>query len=362
MKLVKVLVGAGAALLSPVLIASAYAGLIAPEQAWLLAVLGLAFPLLFGATLLLLPALLILNRTMVWLPLSALLISMPTLLLHVRLHATTDAPQPDDIKLVSYNVRNFDLYNWSQEGVVLEQLIQQIRETAPDIICFQEFFNADTGVFRTVSRLRDSCSMPYYAMDKTVERENYGAWGLATFSRYPIVHHQALRFSERTFNSALLCGIRLGKDTLWVLNVHLQSIALEDPDYAYLEQMGQQLDFHLQPTRSIFRKLRYGFHMRPRQAEILQKVIDSLRGPVVLCGDFNDTPGSFVYRMLTRKLSDAFLSAGPAGWGTTYAGIIPLLRIDYVLVNEWLQVVRFQVDRRKLSDHHLISCHLRLRQ
>lgn len=349
-------------LLAAALLTSTYVGFISPENVWVLAAVGLAFPWLLLFNIVLLITVMIMARRVVWIPLLALVLSWPTLMLHLRLQQPSQSPSADDIKLVCYNVRNFDLYNWSQEGVQLEKILKLIASEKPDIACFQEFFNADTGAFRTVERLQEQCRLPYVALDKTVERPNYGAWGLATFSRYPIFYQRSIRFGQHTFNSALLSGVRIGTDTLWILNVHLQSIALEDPDYAYLKQIGSEMTFDLKPTQSIARKLRQGYRTRPEQARQLRRLVDSLDGPLVLCGDFNDTPGSYVYRRLSGPLRDAFLLAGSPGFGRTHAGTIPLLRIDYVMVNDRLNPVQFRINGRKLSDHYLLATHIRLKR
>lgn len=62
-------------------------------------------------------------------------------------------------------------------------------------------------------------------------------------------------------------------------------------------------------------------------------------GPTVLCGDFNAGPRSSVYRKLTAELRDAQRSAGNRGWSSrTFPALLPLRRIDHVLVSPELRV------------------------
>ena len=68
---------------------------------------------------------------------------------------------------------------------------------------------------------------------------------------------------------------------------------------------------------------------RAHQAEEIQRHIDGSPYPVILCGDFNDTPLSYTYRQLSRKLTDSFIEKG-RGIGNTYIGGFPSFRIDYV--------------------------------
>ena len=43
------------------------------------------------------------------------------------------------LKVMSFNVRLFDLYNWSQNEKQ-NQIISFIKKENPDIICFQEYY------------------------------------------------------------------------------------------------------------------------------------------------------------------------------------------------------------------------------
>jgi endonuclease/exonuclease/phosphatase family metal-dependent hydrolase len=75
------------------------------------------------------------------------------------------------------------------------------------------------------------------------------------------------------------------------------------------------------------------FAMRARQAEILREHIAASPHPVIVCGDFNDTPLSYSYRLMSKGLKDSFMEKG-WGLGTTYAGALPALRIDYILCSQ----------------------------
>jgi endonuclease/exonuclease/phosphatase family metal-dependent hydrolase len=81
------------------------------------------------------------------------------------------------------------------------------------------------------------------------------------------------------------------------------------------------------------------------------------RGPTVLCGDFNAGPRSAVYGRLTSELRDAQLLA-PQGAPPqrTFPALLPLLRIDHVLVSPELNVRGCKVPtglRAKLASDHL---------
>ena len=75
--------------------------------------------------------------------------------------------------------------------------------------------------------------------------------------------------------------------------------------------------------------------------------------PVILAGDFNDTPQSFMYNKIKNSgFCDAFQQAGH-GLGTTYAGYVPLLRIDYNFAQKnYFRVLKHEVIDARMSDHY----------
>jgi endonuclease/exonuclease/phosphatase family metal-dependent hydrolase len=79
-----------------------------------------------------------------------------------------------------------------------------------------------------------------------------------------------------------------------------------------------------------------------------------LHHPVVLMGDFNDSPISVIHRSLRRHFQDAYRATGRR-WGPTFwAGVIPI-RLDYIYVSPRIRVldcyVRNDRPARLASDH-----------
>ena len=75
--------------------------------------------------------------------------------------------------------------------------------------------------------------------------------------------------------------------------------------------------------------------------------------PIILCGDFNDTPTSYTYKQLSEGLNDSFSNAG-LGIGQTYNGKFPTLRIDYILHSPEFELNSFKTTDVNLSDHFLL--------
>ncbi len=98
---------------------------------------------------------------------------------------------------------------------------------------------------------------------------------------------------------------------------------------------------------------------RLRSAELItQRLPGASDGPVILVGDFNDTPGGATHRRLTAVLRDAWEHApqreGPAGTFHGFSGV-PGERIDWVLYRGLqplgLRTLSAPVEGRHVSDH-----------
>ncbi len=106
-------------------------------------------------------------------------------------------------------------------------------------------------------------------------------------------------------------------------------------------------------------KLKQAFLLREEQANYIAKHIQKSPYPVLVCGDLNDTPSSYAYNQLSHGLKDAFKEKG-IGFGSTYAGTLPFLRIDYAFTSQDCTVDAFRVIPISSSDHYPIYVHLKL--
>jgi len=264
------------------------------------------------------------------------------------------------IRIMSYNVQNFDLYNWNHNQESRDKILEIIKKQKPDIVCFQEFYTESGGAFDNISRIKEMLGLKHLYFHRTTVLKETHQWGLATFSRYPILSFKNITFPNSSNNGAVLTNLLINQDTLTLINVHLQSIQFRNPDYAYLQHVGQQKP-DLNQSRHIAGKLKRAFIARAVQAKLLAESLQKIKHKLILCGDFNDTPVSFAYHTLSKNMQDAFLKKG-FGFGATYAGSLPLLRIDYLLFGKYFRINGFRIIHETYSDHYPIIASFSIKQ
>jgi len=314
---------------------------------WVTGFVSLTIPLLLLLNLGLLIYYLLRPNAMLLLHLGLILLGHEYVNSSFSYNPTVSRQQSEEelFSVLNYNVRVFNTYaylqNKNQPG---KSMVKWLAEEDADIKCLQEFYN-DNGseVFNTVEKLSSS---KYYSLVSPAFVNRIGAqFGLAIFSRYPIVNSGDINYDQDTNHQhALFADVDTGSDTLRVYNVHLQSMSIDANKIDDFERAGETyLD--------IARKLKFGFVERARQVNNLMQHIANSPHPVVVCGDFNDVPYSYTYQTLKDNLSNAFEEAGH-GLGFSYNGKLFFLRIDNQFYSEQLKAIHFETFRDiPFSDH-----------
>lgn len=245
---------------------------------------------------------------------------------------------PSDYKntltVMSYNVRLFNSYEKKASSDGSKTLKMYFETENPDLVCFQEYY---------VPNKIDFSSYPYrYEHFKSPHTK----LGNAIFSKYPLINKGAFDFKD-TGNNTIYADVVKGKDTLRVYSAHLQSIGIL-PEVQFLQDTDN--------TR-LRSKFTNAFEKQQYQINAIQSHKENSKYPVIICGDFNNTPFSYSYRMMKGTMKDAFKERGN-GLGTTFLFDKFPLRIDYILVSEGLDVVSFKTLKNTFSDHYAIRATL----
>ena len=99
--------------------------------------------------------------------------------------------------------------------------------------------------------------------------------------------------------------------------------------------------------------MRDAYVKRVSQIKTVAEFVKKSPYPVILTGDFNDTPVSYCYRQIANELDDTFVEAGK-GFGQTYTQMLPMLRLDYIFHSKALQTIEHKTIDRDYSDHYPI--------
>jgi endonuclease/exonuclease/phosphatase family metal-dependent hydrolase len=336
-----------------------------PETIWIIPFFGLAYPVIACISLFFLLYWALLRSRWFFVVLGVILIGGK---LHFRTLAITFSPveateQDEVLKIMSYNVRLFDLYNESltERNKNRNAIISYIHEMNPDVICFQEFYHQDKpSNFATKDTLTELLGIDYYHerySHKMTGRQNYG---ICMLSKYPMIAKGDVMFpnSSSSDNYCIYADIVKRKDTIRVYNIHLQSIKLQQDDYALFgENKGRQAAPEKSTLRLLIERLSIAYPSRAEQALRVTEHMETSPYPVVICGDFNDTPLSYVYNQFDRQLTDAYRETS-SGLGVTYVGKVPAGRIDYIFHTSDLAAQHFSIQKKACSDHRAIYCEI----
>ncbi|HOZ30872.1 MAG TPA: endonuclease/exonuclease/phosphatase family protein [Bacteroidales bacterium] len=253
-----------------------------------------------------------------------------------------------DLKIMTYNVRVFGLYDWQNNTRIKADIIKLIEEENPDIICLQEvYWNGSDRSFITLDSIKIVLDADYdfrFATSHTVGGQNYG---LATISRYQILNSFSLKFDDSR-NGFIYNDILINEDTVRIYNCHLQSILLNQNDYTVIEDIAEAEENV--KMKIVLKKYLKSLIKRSTQADIVRASIDSCTYPVFVCGDFNDGPLTYTYFTVSKGLRDSFSKRGKFP-GYTWDNFGIKQRIDYILYDKQFKCKSHKIIQEYLSDH-----------
>ncbi len=335
------------------------AAYIPPDRNWLFAFGGLIFPYAVVANLVFVFIWMFLWRKLFLISLIALAICWTRLTNYVQFNGNSDTEDIESLKIISYNVQIFDLYNWKKDHISEkgQKIITLIRDQKPDLLCLQEYHGGRKNIVDIADSLKTNTGLKYEQIAYVKKDGKRQAYGIAIFSKWPVINRKVIDFEGNPVNFCIYSDIVVHEDTLRLFNVHLESIRLSKEDYLYVTDLPKTKDHQelfAENSRKILRKFKRAFIARAPQARNVAELIKQSPYPVILCGDFNDTPSSYTYHHLSKNLKDSYKESG-TGIGMTYAGALPSFRIDYILHDESFSSVNYKTIRNELSDHYPIT-------
>jgi endonuclease/exonuclease/phosphatase family metal-dependent hydrolase len=278
-----------------------------------------------------------------------------TTIIPPRISASFSMPKTNDLRIMSWNVEHFDILEHKKHPEIKQQMIDLVNEYQPDIACFQEMVGSDKNPLAInyvpdfIKRLNFADYS--YSYNPKLDFDGDHHFGIITFSKYPIINKQTISFYPNDYNSIFqYVDIVKGNDTLRVFNIHLQSLKFSVTNLKYINQPEFEDKEAIDQSKSIFGKFKVGFLKRKVQAERIRTEMNLSPYPVIVCGDFNDVPNSYAYNTIGKGMKNAFVEKG-VGFGRTFTGISPTLRIDNIFTDERFNIEQFARIKKKLSDH-----------
>ena len=289
-------------------------------------------------------------------PIISLVIGWPHLQSSIQVNVS---PQEDGLKVVNYNVRVFNVYKHLHKinPQATAEMIGWLAHNSADVLCLQEYYNdASSPIFNAEKKIKNGgFSYSHIAVNQKNRRN--AEFGIAIFSKHPIINRGHVSFDGGQENKAIYADIVYNRnDTVRVYSVHLYSMKLQVDDLINEEGKRKKLD----KTKATFYQIRKGFIEHAKEADLLKAHILSSPYRVILTGDFNEMPYSYSYLTFKSILQNSFEKAGN-GFGFTYRETPSFIRIDNQFSSLSFDVLTHKVHNElKYSDHYPVSVVYRL--
>lgn len=311
-----------------------------PQKIWQASFLGLAYPTLFWINLLFLGGWSLKRSKKLLLPLIVILLGWSALRSYVGMNFSPPAVfNAQDLSLLSYNTNA--LYGIRNEKakpkrLALESIFKKfILDQQANIICLQEFPISYETIFQ------DSVLFSRFEVVVTPTG--------TLLSKWPIIQTKA-EFFPNSANGYVWADIKTTTDTLRVFNVHMESNAISKQTSEVLAADLKEQETWTK-VRGLLGKVNVRTLKRVDQARAIAAMMAASPHPIILAGDFNNTPQSYTYKLLAQNLTDTYREKG-LGIGTTYRGNIPSLRLDYILLDPKFETLSSKVISVDHSDHY----------
>jgi endonuclease/exonuclease/phosphatase family metal-dependent hydrolase len=233
----------------------------------------------------------------------------------------TASKQPVALRVMTYNIQHGA---GADSKIDLLRTAEAIKREHPDIVALEE---VDKGVERTARRDLTAELAALTGMTGYFNNNFFfqgGEYGNAVLTRFPILsstnsHYQMIRPKEQRGIIQLTLDVK-GRKVLFMVT---------------------HIDYRGDDTERLL------------NADEIRKLIKPYGSiPMILCGDFNDTPGSRTYRKIHEMFADTWELVGQ-GQALTYSSINPHKRIDYIWIpqNKSIIPLKAWVPNTKASDH-----------
>lgn len=313
---------------------------ISPDFMPRLSLLTLAFPIFLIVDIFFIFFWLLFHARLAWVPIIGALLVGGYILDYCPLNFSGKSDKNIEVSDSTLTIITFNvgfLYKDEQQ----EEFIKFLNTNDADIVCLQEiskhFISDHKDWFNTTAF--------HYLQSANV----------AILSRLPFLSDTlSINYPTRS-NRSFACWIDCFGDSLLLVNNHLESNHLsaeERDDYTNtITDPNRQAIKH--SSILLMDKLSEAVAYRGKQADSICSLVDrNAEKNVIVCGDLNDTPISYTYQRLARRLTSAYREKG-FGPGFTFSRRSFPVRIDHLFYSSGLECSSCYIDKTiSCSDHY----------
>jgi endonuclease/exonuclease/phosphatase family metal-dependent hydrolase len=265
----------------------------------------------------------------------------------------SSSPAGNHLKVMTWNVHGMGIFDKPASRETDDSIIAFIEKENPDILCLPEFYTVFNNALKPYStNILKRCGYKEFRFkdDNSLGTKIY--LGTAIFSKYPIRAFHDVPLHKYVY--LLQCDIKLPDNQIVrTYFIHLQSFLLSNGEKTYIEEVKHRnVDLEMGKSKGFVRRFGEAYVKRAVQADSAASIIAQSPYPVIICGDFNDLPGSYTYTKMKGNLADAFTQKG-TGFGRTFNLFSPTLRIDYIFYDPaFLKITGYHSPGTRFSDHN----------
>ena len=319
---------------------------------------GLTFPAYLFVNVAFLVFWAVFSARYIWISVVGLVLSFGA----VRAYCPINIPNPHPrgcIKVMSYNVKMFSAGETTTNDNY-KNLLAYLKKSDADVVCLQE-----AGIPPDIFGMGIINVMKRWAYhDSLTLGQKFNNNTISIYSRFPIIRCKRIPFYS-PFHASIAYTLRVGTDTIIVINNHFVSNAISDSDKSMYKNMVKNPGDMSMKTdvRYLVGKIGRAGIKRAEQADSVAAFVSRHPDcPIILCGDFNDSPISYAHYRVTRNLNDAYVSSG-FGPGISYHEAGMYFRLDNIMYSKHWRAYSAIVDSHiSASDHYPISCYLKLKK